>query len=87
MSAMRRDLPVPAAVQRSSDSLEIARIWIVSEAPVVSIRSGIWSDPAAWGILLADALTHIVLAHRNTPGFDEADFRSRVIEGFRAETG
>jgi len=82
-----RELPIPPAAQRSSDAAEIISVWISDGAPSVVVRSGIWDDPASWGILLADILGHIVKAHANTGGIGPDVFRRRVLEGFRAETG
>ena len=62
------------------------RVWIAEQGQHVSIRSGAWEDPFAWGIVLADLARHIALAHQlqNKDTNPEA-FLNRLLEGFEAE--
>ena len=39
-------------------------MWIAEKGQHVSIQSGAWEDPFAWGIVLADLARHIALAHQ-----------------------
>jgi len=77
---------VPPAAQRDKASFEVMRVWIAEQSQHVSIRSGAWEDPFAWGIVLADLARHIALAHElhgETPNKDA--FLERLLEGFNAE--
>ena len=74
--AQNKELLVPAAAKEDSGSFELARVWIANKAQHVSIRVGVWNDPAAWGIMLADLAQHVANAYEQ----DEAIERSRVLQ-------
>ncbi len=79
------ELPIPPAVGKGSHPIELARIWAVDGAQHVSIQSGVWSDPAAWGILLADFMRHIADAYSRDGEFSKAEVLTRVHAAFNAE--
>jgi hypothetical protein len=79
-------LNIPPAAQRDKASFEVMRVWIANQAQHVSIRSGAWEDPFAWGIVLADLARHIALAHEMQDSkVDKDAFLERLLEGFYAE--
>lgn len=81
-----KTLSIPPVAQRDRASFEVMRVWIAEQGQHVSIRSGAWEDPFAWGIVLADLARHIALAHElqgETPNKDA--FLERLLEGFNAE--
>ena len=79
-------LAIPAAAERDKASFEVLRVWIAEQSQHVSIRSGAWDDPFAWGIVLADLARHIALAHElQGDAADEDAFLERLLEGFHAE--
>jgi hypothetical protein len=79
-------LSVPPAAQRDKASFEVLRVWIAEQGQHVSIRSGAWEDPFAWGIVLADLARHIALAHElQGEAVDKDAFLERLLEGFTAE--
>jgi hypothetical protein len=79
-------LDVPAAASRDKASFEVLRVWIAEQGQHVSIRSGAWEDPFAWGIVLADLARHIALAQQiQHPETDVDVFVERLLEGFHAE--
>lgn len=84
--AQDKFLELPAAAKRDKAAFEVLRVWIAEEGQHVSIRSGAWEDPFAWGIVLADLARHIALAHQiqNTKT-DKDAFLERLLEGFEAE--
>src|ERR1700751_938755 len=49
-----KSLSIPPVAQRDKASFEVLRVWIAEQGQHVSIRSGAWEDPFAWGIVLAD---------------------------------
>lgn len=81
-----KQLEPPPAAKRDSASFELLRVWVAEQGQHVSLRSGVWEDAFAWGIVLADLARHIVhaesLAHRN---IDRDAFLARMLEGFQAE--
>lgn len=84
--AAQKYLDVPPAAQRDKASFEVMRVWIAEQGQHVSIQSGAWEDPFAWGIVLADLARHIALAHRmQNPKTDPEAFLERLLEGFQAE--
>jgi hypothetical protein len=81
-----KSLSIPTVAQRDKASFEVLRVWIAEQGQHVSIRSGAWEDPFAWGIVLADLARHIAHAHElQNEGLDKAAFLQRLLEGFQAE--
>ena len=79
-------LDPPPAATRDKASFELLRVWIAEQGQHVSLRSGVWEDPFAWGIVLADLARHIVHAESLVrQNFDETAFMDRMLEGFQAE--
>jgi hypothetical protein len=79
-------LSIPPVAQRDKASFEVLRVWIAEQGQHVSIRSGAWDDPFAWGIVLADLARHIALAHEmQDQKIDKQAFLERLLEGFSAE--
>ncbi|HEX5284253.1 MAG TPA: DUF5076 domain-containing protein [Bryocella sp.] len=77
--------PPPAAMQDAA-SFELLRVWIAGQGQHVSLRSGVWEDPFAWGIVLADLARHIVHAESLArKELDQEAFLARMLEGFQAE--
>ena len=79
-------LSIPSVAQRDKASFEVLRVWIAEQGQHVSIRSGAWDDPFAWGIVLADLARHIALAHEmQDEKIEKEAFLERLLEGFSAE--
>ena len=79
-------LSIPPVAERDKASFEVMRVWIAEQGQHVSIRSGAWEDPFAWGIVLADLARHIALAHELQGETSDKDaFLERLLEGFHAE--
>src|ERR1700753_79950 len=79
-------LDPPAAPSRDQASFEVMRVWIAEQGQHVSIRSGAWEDPFAWGIVLANVARHIANAHKlQNEDTDTDAFLQRLLEGFQAE--
>lgn len=84
--ASQKILDIPPAAQRDKASFEVMRVWIAEQGQHVSIQSGAWEDPFAWGIVLADLARHIALAHQmQNSKVDPEVFMDRLLEGFQAE--
>ncbi len=84
--ATDKQLDLPPAAQRDKAGFEVLRVWIAEQGQHVSIRSGAWEDPFAWGIVLADLARHIANAHAiQSDKVDKEAFLERLLEGFEAE--
>lgn len=82
----QKPLDPPPAAAHDKAAFELLRVWIADQGQHVSLRSGVWEDPFAWGIVLADLARHIVNAEAMTrKGLDKEAFLERILEGFSAE--
>lgn len=79
------DLAIPVAAERDQRSFELLRIWIAEKNQHVSLRSGVWDDPAAWGIMLADLARHITNSYALNQGRDPEQVLQRIRAGFDVE--
>ncbi|SEB96556.1 DUF5076 domain-containing protein [Terriglobus roseus] len=79
-------LPIPAAASRDPRSLEILRVWIAGGEQHVALAFGMWEEPSAWGVLLADLARHIAEAHaQQDDQVDAEDFLEQLRGGMEAE--
>jgi hypothetical protein len=53
------ELVIPGEAKRDVNSFEVLRVWIANNGQHVSLKVGVWKDPTAWGIMLADLAGHI----------------------------
>lgn len=84
--ASSKYLDPPPAAARDKAAFELLRVWVAEQGQHVSLRSGTWEDPFAWGIVLADLARHIVNAESmQRKDFDGEAFLQRMLEGFQAE--
>jgi uncharacterized protein DUF5076 len=51
----------------------------------VSLRMGVWEDPAAWGIMLADLARHVAASYAQDARLDPGEALERIKEGLDAE--
>jgi hypothetical protein len=86
MMASEKSLNPPPAAGLDKASFELLRVWVADQGQHVSLRSGVWEDPFAWGIVLADLARHIVNAEALArKDLDKDAFFARLLEGFEAE--
>ena len=78
-------LPIPSSVKTDPKSFELLRIWVANKGQHISLRSGIWNDPAAWGIMLADLARHIAEAYHQDKGSDRLHALQRIKAAMDAE--
>src|SRR5437764_9847456 len=84
MFEKRTELQIPDAAKKDSDAMEILRIWIAGGSQHVSLKPGVWKDPAAWGLMLADLAKHVANAYA-ADGMDRAQALRRVYQGLQVE--
>ncbi len=67
-------------------SFELLRVWVAQQSQQVTLRPGIWQDPSAWGIMLADLARNIVQVHADADeNLDTEAFLAAMLEGFDTE--
>lgn len=55
---MRSEIEIPKSLELNANAQEVLRVWLVDGKLRVSINARRWTDPASFGIVLADiALT------------------------------
>jgi len=80
-----RQLPIPEPAARDARAIEILRVWAAGGKQHVSLASGLWDDPANWGIMLVDLAKHIANAFEQSRGMDHLVVLERLRAGFDAE--
>ena len=81
-----QQLEIPTAAAQDPASFELLRVWVASQAQQITLRPGIWQDPSAWGVMLADLARSIVQVHaENDENLDTEVFLAAVLEGFDTE--
>lgn len=78
-------LLIPGAAETDPDSFEVLRVWVANKAQHVSLRVGVWEDPMAWGIMLADLAGHIANSFEPAAASERLGILQRIRDGFEAE--
>lgn len=78
-------LQIPDAAANDTRAVELLRVWAAGGKQHVSLATGLWSDPAYWGIMLVDLAKHIANAYEQMNGLDRAATLRRLKDGFDAE--
>jgi hypothetical protein len=77
-------LPPPAEVLNDSQATEVLRVWAGSDRVLVTLNTA-WSDPGAWGLVLADIARHVANAYVSSGNGTATDVALRVRQAFLAE--
>ncbi|MGZ3423485.1 MAG: DUF5076 domain-containing protein, partial [Polyangiales bacterium] len=64
---------------------EVLRVWIAREDQHVSLRTDVWDDPAAWGLLLVDLSRHVARSYAAAGSLGEEQTLERIREAMLAE--
>ena len=81
-----KQLAIPKVAVQDAASFELLRVWVANQAQQISLRPGIWQDPSAWGVMLADLARNIVTVHaENDEDLDTEAFLASLLEGFDTE--
>ncbi len=81
-----KQLAIPALAAKDPRSFELLRVWIAEGSQAITLQPGIWQDPAAWGVMLADLARNIVTVHADAdPDLDTGNFLAAMLEGFDTE--
>lgn len=79
------NLNIPQAASKDEDSFELIRVWIADQGQHVTLRSGVWDDPALWGMMLADLAGHIANTFDVVDPLERIEILQRIRAGFDAE--
>jgi hypothetical protein len=79
------ELQIPPAATSDPNAVEIARIWAANNAQHVSLNVGLWDDPAAWGLMLADLARHAANYYHQVHGYPVDKVLARIKEGLDAD--
>jgi hypothetical protein len=82
---MSNELPIPPAALTDDRARELVRVWASGGSQHVSLATGLWSDPAACGIILVDLARHLAGAYEQTGAISASEALSRIRAGFEAE--
>jgi hypothetical protein len=83
--AQSDQLRVPEPAKTDAKSFELLRVWIAHHDQHISLRVGVWEDPAAWGVMLADLARHIANAFEKTENRNPLEVLERIKAGFEGE--
>ena len=61
------------------------RVWAASGKQHLSLATGLWNDPATWGIMVVDLARHLARAYEQTQGLDADAALARIREGMNVE--
>ena len=78
-------LDIPDAALQDPKSFELLRVWIANKGQHVSLRTAVWNDPCAYGIMLCDLMKHITNAYHQNEGRDWLETFQRIKAGLDAE--
>jgi hypothetical protein len=82
---MPHELPIPSATLSDPRARELLRVWAANGSQHVSMASGLWTDPAAWGIMLVDLAKHAARAYEQAGTHVSEEALLRIRAGFDAE--
>ena len=83
--AQSDQLREPEPARTDAKSFELLRVWIAHQDQHISLRVGVWKEPEAWGMVLADLARHISSAYEQAEGRDPIETLARVKAGFDTE--
>jgi hypothetical protein len=83
----KNELMVPDAAKQDPNSFELLRVWVANKGQHVSLRTDVWKDPAAWGIMLADLARHVANSYHENASLDQLKTLDRIKAGLYAELG
>ena len=84
--AKLREIPLDHGDVLTSESAEVARIWVTNGAgSSVWIRPDVLAEPEHFGYLMADTVRHASRAYAGAWGVDEGRALQAICDGLSAE--
>ena len=81
----KNELIIPEPAKTDPSSTEIIRVWIANGRQHFTLRVGLWEDPAAWGLLLADLARNIAQSYEEDSALDKRASLERIRLAFGTE--
>jgi hypothetical protein len=78
-------LLIPGAAKTDQNSLEVIRVWVANQNQHFTLRVGLWDDPAAWGLLLADLARNVAKSYEQDAALDAKATLDRIKSAFNVE--
>jgi hypothetical protein len=85
MTAQPVELQIPPHAAADRRARELVRVWAAGGKQHITLATGLWKDPASWGVMLVDLAKLIADAYQQTGGPKRADALQRIKCGFDAE--
>lgn len=82
-----KTLETPKEVSQEQDAIEILKVWKVTKGQIFTFSTDVWSDSAAWGLLVADLIKHISKALTASRPDDYDKVYNRILDAINAELG
>src|SRR5262245_43523237 len=79
------ELPIPPVALHDGNARELVRVWASAGKQHLSLATGLWEDPAAWGIMLVDLARHVARTYEQCAGLDRDETIARIRVGMEAE--
>ena len=79
------ELVVPPIAASDPKARELLRVWAAKGKQHITLATGLWEDPASWGIMLVDLMKHLSDAYHQTRGDEKHSVLLRIKRGFDAE--
>jgi len=79
------ELLIPPAAEEDPKALEVIRVWVAKGGQHVSLNPLVWTDPQAWGIVLADLAGHVANAYEQALGLNRAETMRKITDLLVAE--
>jgi len=83
--SLHDQLLIPDAAKTDQNSLEVIRVWVANQNQHFTLRVGLWDDPAAWGLLLADLARNVAKSYEQDAGLDARATLDRIKLAFSVE--
>lgn len=78
------ELPIPDKIDRLSDA-ELLRVWTIDGLLAVRSNPGVHKDPAFYGVVLADLVSHLAQITARTSGLSPEQCKADIIKAFDRE--
>ena len=82
---MANELLIPDTAEGDPNAFEVLRVWVAKGGQHVSISTGVWEDPEAWGIVLADLAGHVANAYAQVAGLERQQTLDKIKDFFNRE--
>jgi hypothetical protein len=79
------ELPIPPKASEDRRAVEILRVWAAGGKQHVTLATGLWKDPACWGLMLVDLAKHVANAYAQSIDISALEALRSIRKGIDAE--